>query len=233
MASKVKEILPGYLSNLGMPDAGTLPMEITLTIEGDEVKIVITEIGFGPEFLTVSAYFIYNLPNGGEQLIFKCEGLKFSPNGFIDAPKLTLGSDVRIKLFNVANLVIDADSTFVKWNCNGFEALNVTGYIEFCNNVLLPLDSLSEPIENTDEKVKAYFQTSITKLDGFYVGLNVEPFAVAGVKNVRFTIADAALDMSTIETPPNALFPIGYTNENVELTPMVYHTQHHFGKGSI
>jgi hypothetical protein len=208
-----EEVFP----NFGGVEGGTLPMEITLPIEGELVKIIITQIGFGPTYFTVDAYLIINLPNGGEQLIFKCSDVKFSPNGFIDAPKLSLESDVRVKLFNVASLVLESDSTFVKWNCDGFEALSISGYIEFCNNILLPLDSLTEePLVNSEEKVKAFFQTSITKLDGFWADLTVEPFAVAGVENVRFTITGAVLDMSTTRSP-EVLFPIGYTNEHVQL----------------
>lgn len=202
-----------------VPDAELLPLKLTIPIDGEEVTIVITEIGIGLTYFTVDAYFIYNLPNGGEQLIFSCDNLQFTPNGFTGPSKLTLHSDVRIKLFNSAAMNIKADSTFVGWNCNGFYKMVVVGNIEFCPNIVRPVDADSNIVSSDpEESVRAYFQTVLTKLDGFYVELDITPFAVAGAENILFTVNNAVLDMSTIHSP-GVSFPVGYVNENVDITP--------------
>jgi len=198
------------------PDGNILPLDISIDLGGETYTITIVKIGFFPEYLTVDAYIRLDIPFSAEQIVFSCHDLQFSPNGLIGAGVLTLEDTIQVKLFNVANLVLNPENTFVEWDCSGFKRLDIDGYIEFCRNTIIPLDSTThEPLIESEEKVKAYFQTSITSFDDFYAALTIEPFAVTSQPNIRFEVEDAYLDMSTLISP-EIYMPLGYTNEHCD-----------------
>ncbi|HZV70542.1 MAG TPA: hypothetical protein VFG10_13400 [Saprospiraceae bacterium] len=202
----------------GSPTGNVLPLDLNVELLGEIHTITITRIGFHPEYLTLDAFIRIENPLNAEQIVFSCHDVHFSPHGLFEAGRLELADTISTKLLNVANLILNPEHTFVEWDCSGFKELSIDGYIEFCNNTLLPLDSITgEPLIGTTEKVKAFFKTDITSFSGFFAELTVEPFAVASAPNIRFTVDSAYLDFSTSESPPIAM-PFGYNNENCIVT---------------
>jgi hypothetical protein len=197
----------------GSNDGNVLPLDISKVIGGESFTIVITRVAFNPNYAELDAYIKMRLPNSAEEVIFQGTNLRFSPTG-LQLGKLVLGSEVTaLKINNVAQLVLEPTTTYVTWDCTGFESLQVDGHIEFCPNYLLPIDAQGNPISDPDtaDLVKAHFTTNVSKLDGIYASITMDDFAIKGAEHVTWKVVGATLDLSDAISP-DFVFPPGYNS---------------------
>jgi hypothetical protein len=185
-----------------------LPIRITKNIGGREYTILLDKIKFSiASGASLDAYFILDMPNTGQRLVFRATGVPFSPAGLAAAnTKLALVSDVGIRLNNASKLHIigQSDSTYVKWDCNGFAGLSVDAYVEFCRNYLTPIDPTTLKIDTVQaHRVKAKFKAQMPAWGEFVAQLTMDPFALTKHPDYKWEIQKATLDFSDVSNSPD------------------------------
>ncbi|AEE51865.1 hypothetical protein [Haliscomenobacter hydrossis] len=191
-----------------------MPLEISKTINGQKYNILIDQVRFTPTGASCNAYLILEIPESGQKVVFRAENLNFSPAGAASngPTTLSLGSDVRIRINNSAQLIIKGnESTFVSLDCSGFAGMGIAAEIEFCRDKLTPLVPGSLAIdEDPTKRVKAYFTAAMPSWGDYIASISVDPFAITGAEDYKWQVTDATLDMSQKLDPTSIVFPNNY-----------------------
>lgn len=203
-------------------DINTVVTELPLEFGSTEspYNISITYIKITKDSSILDAYLRAEIPTTGDILSFKAEGLRFNPNGLeAGVGKLVLQTDVGVTITNVAKMVLTSGNTFVAWSCFGVEKFVLSGYIEFCEKYLLPVDSSSGDViyePSPEQLVRARFADfDVANLSDFYIELDMDRFAVNGAEHVLWTIQNAIIDFSDYKSPSNVDIPIEYRHSSV------------------
>jgi hypothetical protein len=200
-------------------EAFKMPVAIEKEVLGQEYKIYLDEFVFTPQGVSCNAYFVLDIPTSGDRVVFKATGLAIGPTGLATNVNLELATQVEIRLNNSAKMILKGDGgTYVAWDCNGFAEMGVDGEIEFCRNYLVPLEEGTLEVKPDPERARAYFTTVMPAWGEFLVQLDVDPFAIAGVEDVKWIIEEATLDFSSTATPQNIVFPVNYDSPFVSST---------------
>lgn len=196
-----------YVLTEGEDPESLLPIKIEKEVGGRTYTILLDQIRFSTTGGTLDAYFILEVPNSGQKVVFRATDIPFSAGGLGGATtKLRLDSDVSIRLNNTAKLIIKGSSgnTFVNWNCSGFAGMGIQAEIEFCRNYFIPLvPATLEEDPDQDKRVKAYFTASMPAWGEFIAHLTMDPFALAKHPDFKWEVQNAWLDFSDVENPTN------------------------------
>jgi len=93
---------------------------------------------------------------------------------------------------------------YVKWNCNGFEMVNLHGAFLLSEGILLPTE------ESGDTVVTADFEIMVNDIHNVITSVNFSPFQVRGMEDFSFNISEAYVDMSDFANPENVALPQCY-----------------------
>ncbi len=191
----------------GDDDESLLPIRIEKEVGGRTYTILLDQITFTPTGGTMNAYFILDVPNSGQKIVFRAQNIPFTPGGLTSTnAKLSLVSDVGIRLNNAAKLIIKGanNNTYVEWDCNGFKKMGIKAEVEFCREYLIPLDVTTLDVDPDQNKhVKAYFIATMPAWGEFVATLTMDKFALTRHPDYKWEIVNASLDFSETENPPN------------------------------
>ena len=184
-----------------------LPIRIEKEVGGRTYTILLDQISLTATGGTMNAYFILDVPNSGQKIVFRAENIPFTPGGMSGAGvKLRLQSDVGIRLNNAAKLIIigSHNNTFVEFDCNGFKQIGVEADVEFCREFLLPLNPTNLEVDPNESKhVKAHFMATMPAWGEFIATITMDRFALAKHPDFKFQILNASLDFSDVSNPAN------------------------------
>ena len=177
-----------------------------------KVVICIDSAKFTPNGGTFNAYAAIQLPGTKEKMCFRATGIPFGPNGITanDAPTLTLVSSHVLKIGNKVDLVLPGNgNNNVKWNCNGFQELNMEGLFVFKKGFFIP-----DTLETRDTTVTASFSLQhVVNINNMLASISITPFKIKGMEDFAFQVTQATVDMSDYANPANFNFPANYLNE--------------------
>lgn len=189
----------------------SLPFGIVKEIGATKYIIAIDSVSFFPSTTYLRAYMAMEFPQSGERIAFAAQHVQFNPKGVAVSSfsRLLLVSKHVISIGPRVKLVIEPDGkNFVEWDCNGYKGVNLNGYFEFSNSMLMP-DSASA----SDSVVRASFNIYTQDLHNFIAQVSISPFTVKGLKDFSFSVLDATVDMSELINAPGMAFPADYTNK--------------------
>ncbi len=183
----------------------TLPVEIKKQVGSFVYTIYLDKISFSPTGAKLDAYLI--LEHNGKKIVFKGMNIGFGTNGPGANTKLSLGTDIELRLSNSAMLILKGTTdTYVNLNCEGFAGAAIDGQIEFCRNFIVPVNK-PEP-----ERYRLDFKVQMPKWMDFALGVNAAPFKIAKYEKMTWQLTNMWIDMSS-STTPNFPVPSDYESE--------------------
>jgi hypothetical protein len=197
-----------YTSNLDPESLSSLPVGIIKEIGSIRYIVAIDSATFFPDGAYFNAYMALEIPGSSRKIAFAGKNLRFNPSGVIGGPqaRLKLVSRHSIPFGPGFNLIIPADgSSYIDWNCAGFQSFSLKGFFEIGRNRLLP-DSTA----TFDKNVKISFQVSGSNVSDIMVTASMTPFYVKGLPNWRFHVSEVVADLSDFRNPQGIVFPQGY-----------------------
>ncbi len=200
------------IGQLNLDSLGQLPLGIARDVGGSQIIIAIDSASFYANKASFNCYAAIDFPGSSDKIAFRAQNIEFNPKGIIggNMARLLLVSNHRIRVNPNVTLVLKAyDNNYVKWNCNGFEAIHLKGYFEFSRNIIMP-DTTSSNGVGTGSVVTASFEIETTDIHNFIAQVSVSPFVLKNVKDVSFSILEATVDMSEIASAPSMVFPAAY-----------------------
>jgi hypothetical protein len=193
------------------PDSiSSLPIGIVKNIGVIKYAICIDSARFTTGMSKFSAYAAIEMPGTGKKMAFAAKNIGFNPKGVYSTnnSKLMLVSEHRIKISPKVVMILKPDGTnYVEWDCNGFKTINLKGYFEFSNTMLIP-----DPEVSNDSIVKASFEVHANDLHNLLAQINITPFCIKGMKDFAFSVSDATVDLSELANASSMVFPNGYPN---------------------
>lgn len=180
--------------------------------------IAISEMKFEPTGAKLNCLAIFPVDN--DTLAFKGADIPFSPQG----PSGSSGELSLIEDLTITGNVPNGDSyeivikkkpsggkqvaglikgTFINWDCNGFNTLNVDV------DILFPRSWL-KPIPDNGQKAKASFTTTIEHWDDLIVQTSLSKCQIVGTSGVELEVNELWFDNSISLNPQSISFPSNY-----------------------
>lgn len=206
-----------------------LPIVVEKTVGNKTYKIFLDNLILTPTGATLDAFLIITDPESGKRLVFKGLGLTFGPTGLTGNSRLSLESEVEIRLNNSSMLILNAgEQTYAEWDCDGFAGMGIGAAIEFCRNFITPLDpSTLDPVVDEEERYRLEFDITMDSWLEFSIeigsGNTPAPFAVTKYEDIKWSMNNIVLDFSSASTPASVKPPSGYASpflSGSEMTPL-------------
>lgn len=200
--------------------AGGVNLPIGLSAFGDgsqPMVIALVDMFFTPRGASLSARLSADIPTpeGPKYAFFKMAGVAFHPGGLGGEGKLRLEKDFSIPWNGKANIVFKSSPfTYVAWDCHGVNDVFLDGQVEFCRDLLLPVDQ-STGKTLPEGYVTGAFQTQVTDWRQFVLDVTFSPFEVPQLKGWTWSVENAILDFHDGNTPADVVFPAGYSHPDV------------------
>lgn len=219
---------PEKLSNYATSDAFnrglqtgalTLPYALpTIGASGKSYVVALDKMKFTPTGAIMNAFISLDLPKkgGGTQyLAFQMYGVQFHPGGLIGEAQLRLASDVVFNLSDKVRITFEAGKkTHVAFDCHGFAGVSVKGKVEFCENVIRPID-WETGMPKDSAYATGYFTMTAPEWGEFVADISMSPFEVPGLEQWTFFAQNMVFDFSESATPYSVQFPRNYEHPDV------------------
>lgn len=209
---------------------------------GNSVNIAFTDFQLTPTTSDIDFLFLMSLPSLGEGLEFGlgATDMCIHPEGFGSEARLYLPDDIEIPIDGEVSIQFSGgqeseitvgvdpfDPFYLEIDCDGFKALNISGYAEFPQSMIVKEDPATGRVL-VGENVKGYFGMNLQRTGGdAYVSNNSEartdlilayamdPFQVKGLDGWGFEVEEAVLDLSEGNNFTTMSFPANYDMEDL------------------
>lgn len=256
----VLEESESWVDNFSNEDIQRLPVGVKHNIDNIEYAIGILNAKITPEYTEITVFGRVRLPQTNEngypiELFFGANNVKLShEGGIIGDAKLVLLGDMYIP-FNAGKWMLTLkggfdyrsgqvqDKTYVTIGCDGIKEMAIQGAVEFSRDLVLPVESNGEVLENkttipmsfetengtlTKEvpyRVRGDFNVIASDWNDILVSISLQPFTLTKKRNntdyngnFQFYVNQAVLDFSDLRNAPAVSFP-SYYHENGLLLP--------------
>lgn len=186
----------------------TLPIGIGKNIGGLYYIVVLDDLRFTPTGLTAKAYMSLSFPGSSKKFGLVADNVKIGIGG-IQAAQLKMLKDISLDLPGGNSLIINADSTFIEWDCNGYKSTQLSAKLELDPSVFYKENPQTRSII-TGASVTGKILCSVVDFNDILLGVTVDPFQVKGLKDFSFYPKDVVLDMSDTRNSETMQFPSGY-----------------------
>ncbi|NMM50485.1 hypothetical protein [Marinigracilibium pacificum] len=198
--------------NFSESDLGRLPIGIYHEVGNQEYIVLIDSAVFTPTGAYFSAFVSLDVPNSTQKLAFRASRIEFTPGGLTtsDMAKLYLVSDHSVKIGNHATLELNGSNqkTYVSWDCNGFQGVNLFGKVRFSRDLMLPEDQNGNIIN--DKYVETSFEIFMSDWNDFLIDVNLPPFQPKEMPGFSFAVTNAVFDMSEEKNSSDMIMPQEY-----------------------
>ena len=233
--SDISNLLEGVRTLDALASGGPvgLPLGIPYALQGNQLYLGLTDFVLRPQGGKAKVMLSAKLAlfDGEERLMMVGDSICIHPDGFGGQYTIGLMQNLSITNENVNDfdLVLNGQDNNegaycnIEMGCNGLEALNIHGHVNFPRNVLTPYEEGMVNLPPPEEKVRADFSFSINRGQGdgqdsaalsnnvnWIAAIEVDPFTITGLKGWKFETQQAYLDMSDLANPADAVFPEGY-----------------------
>ncbi|TDW52796.1 hypothetical protein EV144_1011489 [Flavobacterium sp. 270] len=244
-----------WVDQFSNADLVELPVGIRHTINNVQYSIGITKAVFSPEYTTLTVFCRVDIPqknNNGEpmHLFFGADNVKLShQGGIIGEAKLVLLGNVdipfsenkwQVSLYGGFNMETGnvKDLTYVTIDCDGFKEMKISGAVEFSRDLILPIDSGSNTVNESQttigftypngatasipNRVRGEFSFTAGGWNDILVNVSLQPFVLKDKRNgkdfegnFQFLVNNAVLDLSDLRNDPTVSFPDYYTKNGL------------------
>ncbi|WP_373552347.1 hypothetical protein [Haliscomenobacter sp.] len=188
--------------------ASLFPIEIKSESKGAEPSFLLENLRITSSGAYLDAYIILNIQ--GKEIVFRAQNVPLDPSGLKEDGKMYLANDVEMRLSNAVMMIFKANTTYVNWDCHGFDKAGLDLEFEFCEKIIVPVDPQTQQVI-ANARVKGRATAVIEDLNDFTVAINITPFALTNHPEVQISVQNAIADFSDTETPEEIKFPTGYT----------------------
>lgn len=186
----------------------TLPIGIGKRIGGVYYIVVLDDLRFTTTGLTAKAYMSLSFPGSSKKIGLVADDVKISIDG-IQAAKLKMLKDKPLDLSGNNSLLIDADSTFIEWDCNGYKDIKLAAKLLLDPSTFYKENPSTRSII-TGELVSGKISCTVTDLNDILFSISLDPFQVKNLKDFSFYPKEIVLDMSDTRNAESMQFPSGY-----------------------
>ena len=208
--------------NTGGSGVIKLPIELSKQIGSYKYSIYIDSISIDVQLgAKLNAHFIMEDTRTGKKFSFSGHDIGFGPSGLWGDSKLSLDTDVEIRLNNACMLILKGtDKTFVEWDCHGFKQMGIDTELEFCRNFIVPMNGQTHTPLPESVRYRLAVSTTVQEWLEFEIGISsTTPFSMAQYEDVIFDFENILVDMSS--TSGASITPIeGYQSEYLEGTTL-------------
>lgn len=202
---------------IGGATAIPAPLTVSKEVLGRTYSMYLDNFRFQATSAFVDVYFVLEIPSSGDKLGFSLKDVSINPSGFLNGKiRMQLQSQVKIRVNNAMRLTLaNSTNTFVQFDCSGFDGMGIEAELEICRNYLIPLDPITR-LENTNDSVlvKGNFIALMPAWGEFMTTINLTPFMIKGVDNMRWNVQNASFDLSDLSSPV-LNFPPQYQNSEI------------------
>ncbi|MDT8324911.1 MAG: hypothetical protein RRA94_12425, partial [Bacteroidota bacterium] len=200
-----------YVENFVDVNVEGLPFAWSKMLSGDLQLVNIVAVEFAHDGARLNAVFDMPIPEANNKILaFAQKNVCFHPTGLSveGLQKLTmLGDDYTFDWGPGAQCTIEAaggdnGGTYVAWNCDGFQELQIEGGFTFDGGML-------EKAEGQGP-VTASFVFSGSAWGDLLGEIDMDPFVIAGMQGMEMDIEEVVLDFSDIRNPQGIVYPQGY-----------------------
>lgn len=185
----------------------TLPLGIVKEIGGMYYTIVLDNLKFTPSGAVMKAYMSVSLPGSTKKFGLVADNVKIGVNG-IESAQLKMLKDKALPLMG-QELVIDADSTYIEWDCNGYKSAQLSATLFLDEGKFFKENPTTRTI-TTGAKVGGRILCTVTDFNDILLSVSLDPFQVNGLKDYSFYPKSIVLDLSDTRNPDGIQFPAGY-----------------------
>ncbi len=218
------EALNQYSSSSTIPFSDEMGVKVlpygltTNGVSGEEYTIALDKMAFTTRGAVMNAYASLPIPQGNgrtQYAAFSMQGVKFHPGGLLGESRLVLNSDVSFKLGPTSLVTFNkGGDSYVSWDCHGFLGVSVSGNVQVCRDVLVPIDWSGRGIDSSSY-VTGFFRATMPEWGEFVADLSITPFEVPGLEDWAFVVENAVFDFSESLTPSTVAFPSDYSHADV------------------
>ncbi|MHC1702727.1 MAG: hypothetical protein AB9846_02355 [Tenuifilaceae bacterium] len=186
----------------------TLPIGIGKNIGGIYYIVVLDDLRFTPTGLTAKAYMSLLFPGSSKKIGLMADNVKIGIGG-IQAAQLKMLKDNLINLPGANDLLINADSTFVEWDCNGYKITQLSAKLFLDDNIFYKENPTNRTIIK-GEKVKGNILCTVVDFNDILLSVTLDPFQVKGLNDFSFYPKEIILDLSDTRNAASMQFPSGF-----------------------
>lgn len=202
---------------LGGKPPVSLPLGMSKMVDNALQIVNIVSVEFAPDGARLNAFFDMKIPEANNKTVaFGIKNVCFHPMGLAlgDVQKLTMiggdytfpwGQQVKLTLKSALN---NNAGTFVKWNCSGFQGLQVDGFFEFDEALLVKTSGPG--------KVRATFLAQANSWSDIVAQASIDEFAFPGMKGLDVKVGSVVVDMSDVRNAANMVFPDGWNGDKTK-----------------
>ncbi len=172
--------------------------------------INITAIEFKPQGARFNAFMSVDIPENNSTLGFGAKGICFHPNGLTGQTIEELhmvGDQLVLPFGEKIDLVVkgtgNQGGTYIKWDCEGYQEMQIEGEFNFSTEML-------KPLKKNEDKVHGRFALNAAVWGDIVGQVSLDSFYITGVKNLNFHFQDVTVDFSDFRNPNGIKFPQGY-----------------------
>jgi hypothetical protein len=197
------------VSELTEESLANLPVGIKKTVGGNRYIIGIDSARVTEKGTYLSAYTEVTLHGKKKKIAFAARNVLFTPSGIDPSPagRLVMVAPQRIRVSDQVTMTLTGDErNYVEWGCEGFQAVNLKGVLEFSPEIFTP----SAKLAPGQSAVQGGFEVNASDLSNILLSVSITPFEVKGLGGMAFEVKQAAWDMSDTANPPGFVFPRDY-----------------------
>ncbi|BDX37781.1 hypothetical protein CYCD_11360 [Tenuifilaceae bacterium CYCD] len=185
----------------------TLPLGIVKEIGGVYYTIVLDNLKFTSSGAVMKAYMSLSFPGSTKKFGLVADNVKIGMNG-IEAAQLKMLKDKSLDLMG-QELLINADSTFVEWDCNGYKGAQLSAKL-FLDESKFYKENPATRNVITGAKVAGKIFCAVTDFNDILLSVTLDPFQLKDLKDFSFYPKEIVLDLSDKRNCESMQFPNGY-----------------------
>lgn len=191
---------------------------LPVTLDQGNFNLVILGLIFTPTGATMNAITAVELTNSTapNDYLVLATSTCIRPNGFGDDTELVLADNKTIPLSNRVSMILQQNATKATFDCQGIDAIEVSGTLRFDRDLVLPVNASGEVVGG-DTRLSASFSTTITNYNNWTASINSlsHAFTIPELVGFKFEASNITLDHSSSSNPAGAnnAFPANYPGQ--------------------
>jgi len=175
-------------------------------------KVTLTRNASNVYTSMLDAYVIMDVPTINQKVVFKADNVNITPYGPNITPlELKLNDDLELRMSNAVLITLKKNVTFVKVDCNGFVGIGVSGKAEVCRKYIVPVNPTTLEVLPEPARASGTFNINLAHWSELYVSMSMDPFAVTGHEDYKWSFSNLTFDFSD-QISPQGTPPPGYNS---------------------
>lgn len=192
----------------------SLPLGMSKMVNNALQVVNIVSVEFSASGARLNAFFDMKIPEANNKTVaFGIKNVCFHPMGLAlgDVQKLTMiGGDYTFPWGQQAQVTLKAalnnnGGTYVQWNCDGFQGLQVDGHVEFDESLFVKAQGQG--------KVRAAFVAQAQSWADVIATVTMDAFSFPGMQGLSVAVSNAVLDFSDVRNADGWAYPAAWNGE--------------------